>query len=66
MQIVPACVWYLHTVFGIAGQASNVLTQQALCLIQPVLVTESIAQDCDPQVGLMNLVANRKADSKQG
>ena len=51
--------------FGIPGQAANVLTQLSLCLIQPILPAERIAEKCNAEVSLMNFVANREADSQQ-
>lgn len=51
--------------FSIPGQAANILAQPALCLVQPILAAQRVAEGSDTEVSLMNLVANRKADSQQ-
>jgi hypothetical protein len=35
-----------------------------LRLIEPVLLAERVAEQCNAQIGLMYLVANRKTDSQ--
>jgi len=36
-----------------------------LFLIQPIFLAKGLAEQCNAQIGVMNLVANRKADSQQ-
>jgi hypothetical protein len=64
VKVLPACLRYLHAAFRSASQATDVLTQPSLRLIEPVLLAERVAEQCNAQIGLMYLVANRKTDSQ--
>ena len=65
MQILPTRIRYGHASFGVARQAADVLAQSTLRLIEVILVSEFRGEERDLQVGMIDLVADRKADSQQ-